>query len=91
MSGVTQATRQGDGLPRLPPRCALGRPSEVDLREVVNAILFIAGTRCHGELRLPKEFPPYATVQGYWYAWRDKGRWEMINHARSGRQELEET
>jgi putative transposase len=58
------------------------------LREVVNAILFIAGTRCHGESRLPKEFPPYATVQGYWYAWRDEGRWEMINHARSGRQEL---
>ena len=35
--------------------------------------------------------PPYATVQGYWYAWRDEGRWEMINHARSGRQELEGT
>ena len=29
--------------------------------------------------------------RGYWYAWRDEGRWEMINHARSGRQELEET
>ena len=45
----------------------------------MNAILFIAWTRCHGQSRLPKEFPPCATVQGYWYAWRD---WEMINHAR---------
>ena len=61
-----------------------GDRAKFDLREVVSAILFIAGTRCHGESRLPKEFPPYATVQGYWYAWRDDGRWEMINHAPVG-------
>ena len=30
---------------------------------------------------LPKEFPPFTTVQGYFYQWRDEGRWATINHA----------
>jgi transposase len=30
---------------------------------------------------LPKEFPPYSTVQGYFYRWARDGRWEVINHA----------
>jgi len=29
---------------------------------------------------LPKDFPPYSTVQRYFYAWRDDGRWKTINH-----------
>src|SRR5512132_4421091 len=29
---------------------------------------------------LPKDFPPFTTVQGYFYQWRDDGRWELINH-----------
>jgi transposase len=29
---------------------------------------------------LPKNFPPYTTVQRYFYAWRDNGRWQIINH-----------
>jgi transposase len=28
---------------------------------------------------LPKQFPPYSTVQGYFYRWRDEGLWERIN------------
>jgi transposase len=29
---------------------------------------------------LPKDFPPYTTVQRYFYAWRDNGLWQTINH-----------
>ena len=29
---------------------------------------------------LPKDFPPYSTVQRYFYTWRDDGRWKTINH-----------
>ena len=29
---------------------------------------------------LPKDFPPVSTVQGYFYAWRDTGLWQGINH-----------
>jgi transposase len=62
---------------RMPPRCRLGRPREVDLRKVVEAILFILSTGCQWRA-LPREFPPYSTVQGYFYAWRDSGRWHSI-------------
>ena len=51
----------------LPAPFAFGRPREVELREVVNAILFIATTGCQWR-QLPKDFSPYSTVQGYFYA-----------------------
>jgi putative transposase len=65
---------------RLPPRRRLGRPREVDLRNVVEAILYILSTGCQWRA-LPSEFPPYSTVQGYFYAWRDTGLWQRIVRA----------
>jgi putative transposase len=65
---------------RLPPRRRLGRPREVDLRQVIEAILFILSTGCQWRA-LPREFPPYSTVQGYFYAWRDTGLWQRIVRA----------
>jgi transposase len=65
---------------RLPPRRRLGRPRKVVLRKVVEAILFILSTGCQWRA-LPREFPPYSTVQGYFYAWRDSGRWHRIVEA----------
>ena len=57
--------------PHLPPPATCGRTRETDLREVVNAIFYIAQTGCQWRL-LPKDFPPYTTVQRYFYAWRDR-------------------
>lgn len=62
---------------RLPFRYRRGRPRKVDLREVVQAILYILSTGCQWRA-LPREFPPYSTVQSYFYAWRDDGRWQRI-------------
>ena len=66
--------------PMLPPPNRLGRPRRTDLREVVNALFYIASTGCQWRA-LPRDFPPFTTVQGYFYAWRDKGLWEAITHA----------
>ena len=63
--------------PLMPPPRRLGRPREVDLREVVNAILFIASSGCQWR-DLPKDLPARSTVQGYFYAWRDDGIWHEI-------------
>jgi hypothetical protein len=30
---------------------------------------------------LPQDFPPFTTVQGYFYDWRDNGLSETINFA----------
>lgn len=64
----------------LPARCRLGRPREVDLRAVMNAILYILATGCQWRA-LPKEFPPCSTVQYYFYLWRDQRIWRRINLA----------
>lgn len=64
----------------MPERSPLGRPRKVDLRAVVDAILYILGTGCQWRA-LPKDFPPRSTVQGYFYRWRDDGTWRWINAA----------
>ena len=66
--------------PFMPAERRLGRPRSADLREVVNAMFYIASTGCQWR-QPPKDFPPYSTVQGYFYQWLREGRWEVINHA----------
>jgi transposase len=66
--------------PHLPSPAACGRPRARNLREVVNAIFYIAQTGCQWRM-LPSDFPPFTTVQRYFYAWRAEGRWQTINHA----------
>ena len=58
--------------PYMPGRAA-GRPRTTALRAVTDAIFYIAQSGCQWRL-LPKEFPPYTTVQRYFYRWRDDGQ-----------------
>ena len=64
--------------PHMPPAKRLGRPRGTELRSVLDAILYIARTGCQWRM-LPKDFPPFTTVQGYFYDWRDNGLFETIN------------
>jgi putative transposase len=66
--------------PFMPPRARLGRPRTIELRSVVNAILYILATGCQWRA-LPKECPARSTVQGYFYRWRNDGTWHGINDA----------
>jgi transposase len=65
--------------PLMPPRSPIGRPRTTDLRAVMNAILYMAATGCQWR-QLPKDFPPYSTVQGYFYEWSRTGLFAAINH-----------
>lgn len=65
--------------PFMPPPRRLGRPRKTDMREVVNALLYIASSGCQWRM-LPKDFPPFSTVQGYFYEWRATDLWTRINH-----------
>lgn len=65
--------------PHLPAPAHRGRPRTTDLRAVVNAIFYIAQSGCQWRM-VPKEFPPYTTVQRYFYRWRDDGTWQRMNH-----------
>ena len=65
--------------PHMPAKFRVGRPRETRMRAVLDAIFYIIETGCQWRM-LPKDFPPFTTVQGYFYQWRDDGRWELINH-----------
>lgn len=54
-----------------------GRNIEVDLREVVNAILYINRAGCQWDM-LPHDFPNFKTVNYYYNLWRKEGRWDRI-------------
>ena len=64
--------------PFMPATKHLGRPRETDLRAILDGILYIARSGCQWRM-LPKDFPPFTTVQGYFYDWRDNGLFERIN------------
>jgi len=61
----------------LPPPQAGGRPRQVDLREIVNALLYLLRTGCQWDM-LPHDLPPKSTVYEYFSQWRDDGEWELI-------------
>lgn len=55
-----------------------GRPMELDLREVVNAIFYIIRTGCQWE-NLPSDFPNYNSVFYHYRKWSLDGTWERLN------------
>ena len=65
--------------PWMPAVSKRGRPRTTDLRAILGAILYMASTGCQWRA-IPKDFPPYSTVQGYFYAWSRNGLLSQINH-----------
>lgn len=63
----------------LPAAKSGGRPRTTDLRDVFDAILYMASTGCQWRM-LPNDFPPISTVRRYFYDWRDNGVLRTINH-----------
>ena len=66
--------------PLLPPAPGGGRPRTTDIREVLNAILYVLRTGCAWDL-LPHDFPPPGTVYGYFSQWRRDGTIARIHEA----------
>ena len=65
--------------PIIPPPKATGRPRKTAMRDVVDAILYVASTGCAWRM-LPNDFPPVSTVRYYFYGWRNDGIFEVISH-----------
>lgn len=71
--------------PLIPPARVVrgGRPREVDMREVVNTILYLNRAGCQWDM-LPHDLLPKSTVYDYFAQWRDDGTWaRMIDVLRS--------
>jgi putative transposase len=66
--------------PLIPPAKPGGRPRQVDMREVINTILYLERTGCQWEL-LPHDLLPKSTVYDYFAQWRDDGSWQKMMDA----------
>jgi transposase len=65
-------------VPFMPPKSKVGRPRRTKMRAVWDAIQYIAATGCQWAM-LPKDFPPFTTVQYYFYLLRDSGLLDVLN------------
>lgn len=66
--------------PLIPAPKPGGRPREVDMREIVNAILYLVRAGCAWRM-LPHNFPPWGTVHYYYWLYRRTGVWQRIHDA----------
>lgn len=66
--------------PLLPPEKPRGAPRKVDLREVVNTILYVSRTGCQWRF-LPHDLLPKSTAFDYFKAWQKDGTFARITDA----------
>lgn len=59
------------------PVSTVGRPRTVDMREVLNTILYVSRSGCQWDM-LPHDLPAKSTVYDYFAQWRDDGTWQQI-------------
>ena len=57
-----------------------GRPRSLDLRQIMNALLYQARTGCQWRM-LPQEFPAWQTVRYYFDQWTADGTLITLNDA----------
>jgi putative transposase len=63
--------------PEIPAPRPGGRPRKTDMREVLNAIVYITHEGCTWRA-LPHDFPPWRTVYNYFDRWKRDGTWDRL-------------
>ena len=58
----------------IPPAKRGGRQRDVDVREVLNGVMYVLSTGCQWRY-MPKDLPPRSTMHGYLQRWITMGRW----------------
>lgn len=66
--------------PLIPPAKRGGDKRTVNIREVVNALLYVLSTGCQWRA-IPKDLPPRSTVYGYFDLWDWDGTLDRMHHA----------
>lgn len=62
----------------VPPAKFGGRPRSLDMRDVINGILYVVVGGIQWRM-LPKEYPKWQSVYYYFRVWRDDGTWQRIH------------
>ena len=55
-----------------------GRPRTVDMREIINGVLYINRAGCSWR-SMPHDLPPWGTVWAYYWRFRKGGVWQKIH------------
>jgi putative transposase len=66
--------------PLLPPAKPGGHSRTVEMREVINGILYVLRCGCTWRM-MPHDLPPWGTAWGYFRCWRKDGTWQRIHEA----------
>jgi len=66
--------------PLIPPARRGGNKRHVDVREVMNGIMYVLSTGCQWRA-IPKDLPPRSTVHDYLDLWSYDGTLDRIHHA----------
>ena len=66
--------------PLIPPAKRGGNKRTVDVREVVNGLMYILSTGCQWRA-IPKDLPPRSTLHDYFELWEWDGTLGRIHHA----------
>ena len=64
--------------PHIPPEKHGGRHREVNMRQVMNGLLYQNRTGCQWRA-LPNDLPPWGTVAYYFYRFRNDGTWQTLH------------
>jgi transposase len=63
----------------IPPAKRGGNKRRVDVQEVVNGLMYILSTGCQWRA-IPKDLPPYTTLNGYFRHLDDDGTLARLHH-----------
>jgi putative transposase len=63
--------------PLIPAPVDAGRPRTINMREVINTILYLTRTGCQWDM-LPHDLLPKSSVYDYFARWRNDGTWQQI-------------
>ncbi len=66
--------------PLIPPAKRGGGKRTVNMREVVNGLMYVLSTGCQWRA-IPKDLPARSTVNGYFVLWDYDGTLDRIHHA----------
>jgi transposase len=66
--------------PMIPPAKRGGNKRTVDIREVMNGVMYVLSTGCQWRA-LPKDLPPKSTVHDYLILWSCDDTLDRIHHA----------
>ena len=64
--------------PQIPPEKWGGRTRSVDMREVVDALLYLGRTGCQWRA-IPHDLPRWGTCRYYYDRFRNDGTWERLH------------